>query len=46
MPAATDGPPTESARRAVEAVWWIESARMAIVRSMGNFAVMQIRRAA
>jgi tRNA C32,U32 (ribose-2'-O)-methylase TrmJ len=29
MPAATGGPPsTESARRAVEAVWRIESARI------------------
>jgi predicted RNA polymerase sigma factor len=40
MPAATGGPPgTESARRAVEAVWRIESARIvgALARYTGDF---------
>jgi len=43
MPAATDGPPTESARRAVEAVWRIESARIvgALARYTGDFALAE-----
>ena len=43
MPAATDGPPAESARRAVEAVWRIESARIvgALARYTGDFALAE-----
>jgi RNA polymerase sigma factor (sigma-70 family) len=43
-PAVTDGPPsTESARRAVEAVWRIESARIvgALARYTGDFALAE-----
>ncbi|GAA4983971.1 RNA polymerase sigma factor [Kitasatospora paranensis] len=43
-PAATDGPPNaESARRAVEAVWRIESARIvgALARYTGDFALAE-----
>ena len=43
-PAATDGPPsTESARRAVEAVWRIESARIvgALARYTGDFGLAE-----
>jgi RNA polymerase sigma factor (sigma-70 family) len=44
MPAANGGPPsTESARRAVEAVWRIESARIvgALARYTGDFALAE-----
>lgn len=44
MPPATDGPPsTESARRAVEAVWRIESARIvgALARYTGDFELAE-----
>lgn len=44
MPAATDGPPgAEAARRAVEAVWRIESARIvgALARYTGDFALAE-----
>lgn len=45
MPAATGGPPpdAESARRAVEAVWRIESARIvgALARYTGDFALAE-----
>jgi RNA polymerase sigma factor (sigma-70 family) len=44
MPAATGGPPsTESARRAVEAVWRIESARIvsALARYTGDFELAE-----
>ncbi|MBL7549624.1 RNA polymerase subunit sigma-24 [Frankia sp. AgB1.9] len=43
MPAATDGPPSESARRAVEAVWRIESPRIvaALARYTGDFALAE-----
>jgi RNA polymerase sigma factor (sigma-70 family) len=44
MPAATDGPPSaESARRAVEAVWRIESARIvgALARYAGDFELAE-----
>jgi predicted RNA polymerase sigma factor len=44
MPAAPGGPPsTESARRAVEAVWRIESARIvgALARYTGDFALAE-----
>ena len=48
MPWANSGlPRTESARRAVEAVWWIESARIvgALARYTGAFAARRGRRA-
>jgi RNA polymerase sigma factor (sigma-70 family) len=44
MPAATDGPPSaDSARRAVEAVWRIEAARIvgALARYTGDFALAE-----
>ncbi|WP_198318842.1 RNA polymerase sigma factor [Pseudofrankia inefficax] len=43
MPVATDGPPSESARRAVEAVWRIESPRIvaALARYTGDFALAE-----
>ncbi|MFC1438877.1 DUF6596 domain-containing protein [Streptacidiphilus sp. N1-10] len=44
MPSATDGPPTsEAARRAVEAVWRIESARIvgALARYTGDFGLAE-----
>jgi RNA polymerase sigma factor (sigma-70 family) len=44
MPAATDGPPSsDAARRAVEAVWRIESARIvaALTRWTGDFALAE-----
>ena len=43
MPEVTDGPPSESARRAVEAVWRIESARIvgALTRYTGDFALAE-----
>ncbi|GAA1829401.1 sigma-70 family RNA polymerase sigma factor [Luedemannella flava] len=44
MPTTTDGPPsTESARRAVEAVWRIESARIigALTRFTGDFGLAE-----
>lgn len=42
-PAASDGPSAESARRAVEAVWRIESARIvgALTRYTGDFALAE-----
>ena len=42
-PAAPDGPSAESARRAVEAVWRIESARIvgALTRYTGDFALAE-----
>jgi RNA polymerase sigma factor (sigma-70 family) len=43
MPGVHDGPPNESARRAVEAVWRIESARIvgALARYTGDFALAE-----
>jgi RNA polymerase sigma factor (sigma-70 family) len=43
MPAATDGPPSEPARLAVEAVWRIESPRIvaALARYTGDFALAE-----
>lgn len=43
MPVADDGPPAESARRAVEAVWRIESARIvgSLARYTGDFGLAE-----